>query len=104
MKVVILFHKKPDMATEDSRSLWRENGSLGAKIPGVQKYVQNHIIGTPDGSTPAYDGLSEVWFDSNEAFEQASATPEAQAAIGDLPNFIDIDRVQTFIVDEIDVV
>lgn len=44
------------------------------------------------------------WFDNKEAFEQAMATPEAQAAFADLPNFLDAERMPSFIVDEIEVV
>ena len=45
-----------------------------------------------------------MWFDNKEAFEQAMATPEAQAAIADLPTFLDTERMQSFIVDEITIV
>ena len=45
-----------------------------------------------------------MWFDSKEAFERAMATPEAQAAIAELPNFIDTTRMQSVVVDEINVV
>ena len=45
-----------------------------------------------------------MWFDNEGAFEQAMVTPEAQAAIADLPNFVDAERMQSFIVDEINIV
>jgi uncharacterized protein (TIGR02118 family) len=45
-----------------------------------------------------------MWFDNKEAFEQAMATPEAQAAIADLPNFVDTNQMQSFVVDEITIV
>ena len=104
-KVVFLVHKKADMEAQDFRRHWRETqGSLSAKIPGLKKYVQNHAISTPDGSTPPYDGFAEVWFDSREAFEHEMASPEAEAVMADLPNFIDEERMQTFFVDEIEIV
>ncbi len=105
LKIVFLVHKRADIDAQEFRCHWRETqGAIGAKIPGVRKYVQNHTIADPDGSTPPYDGFAEMWFDNKEAFEQAMATPEAQAAIADLPNFLDVERMQSFVVDEINIV
>lgn len=104
-KVVFLVHKRPDLDSEAFRRHWRETqGTLGARIPGTRKYVQNHTVASLGAGAAAYDGFAEIWFDSREAFEQAMATPEAQAAIVDLPNFLDTTRMQSFIVDEIQVV
>jgi uncharacterized protein (TIGR02118 family) len=104
-KVVFLVHKRSGMSFDEFRRHWRETqGSLGAKIPGTQRYVQNHTVGSPDGSAASYDGFAEMWFDSKQAFEQAMTTPEAQAAIADLPNFLDTERMETLIVDEVQIV
>ena len=104
-KIVFLVHKRPDMDAQEFRRHWRETqGSLGSRFLANAKYVQNHSV-IPAGSPAApYDGFAEMWFDSKEAFERAMATPEAQAAIADLPNFIDTTRMQSFVVDEINVV
>ena len=105
LKAVFLVHKRADTDAQEFRRHWRETqGSLGAKIPGTRKYVQNHTLTPPGGGAPPYDGFAEMWFDNKEAFEQAMATPEAQAAIADLPNFLDTKRMQSFIVDEITIV
>jgi len=104
LKVVFLCQKKAGMESDDFRRHWREvQGSLAAKIPGMRKYVQHHTVATPDGSQPACDGFAEVWFDDQEAFERAMATPEAKAATADLPNFLDPDGVETLIVEEVQI-
>ena len=73
------------MDVHDFRRHWRETqGAISARIPGVRKYIQDHTIAAPNGDTPPYDGLAEMWFDNKEALEQAMASPEAQAAIADL--------------------
>jgi len=66
--------------------------------------VQNHSVSASIGSAAPYDGFAEVWFDDQKAFEHAMATPEANAAIADLPNFLDAERMQSFVVDEINIV
>ena len=105
LKVVFLVHKRPDMDLEEFRRHWRETqGALAARIPGIRKYVQNYSVGAPTGGAAPYDGFAEVWFDNEGAFEHAMATPEAQAAIADLPNFLDAESMQSFVVDEINIV
>ena len=105
LKVVFLVHKRSGMGSEEFRRHWRTTqGSLGAKIPGTRKYVQNHAVASLDGSPVPYDGFAEMWFDSKEAFEDAMSTPQAQAAIADLSNFLDTARMQSFVVDEIQIV
>ena len=104
LKVVFVVHKRPDMDPREFRRHWKETqGALAAKIPGIRKYVQNHSVSASGGAAP-YDGFAEVWFDDQEAFEHAMATPEAKAAIADLPNFLDAERLQSFVVDEINIV
>ncbi len=54
----------------------------------------------PDGTTPPYDGVAEMWFEDATSFE----TPEFEAAIADTANFLDPDRSQGFSVDELEIV
>ena len=105
IKMVFLVHKRQDMDAEAFRRYWREtHGPIAAKLPGLRKYVQNHSILDPDGTPPPYDGFAEMWFDNRESMEQALASPEGQATIGDTANFLDTLRMQSFIVDEVDIV
>jgi len=101
LKMVFLVHKKADLNSEDFRRYWREtHGPIAAKIPGLKKYVQNHSVPGPDGAAPPYDGFAEMWFESAESLE----TSEAQTAIADIANFLDLDRMQSFVVEEVNVV
>ena len=105
LKIVFLVHKRPEMEAAEFRRYWREtHGPIAAKIPGLRKYIQNHSIVDSDGAPPAYDGFAELWFDSAEAFEQGLASPEGQAALADAGTFIDVDRMQSFGVDEVTIV
>ena len=105
LKMVFLVHKRPDMDAAEFHRYWREtHGPIAAEIPGLRKYVQNHSIGDSNGVAAAYDGFAELWFDSAEAFERALASPEGQAAQADAANFIDVDRMQSFSVDEVTIV
>lgn len=60
---------------------------LAKKIPGLRKYQINH------GPITALAGASDAYlvailtFDSATAIQAGLASPEGQAAAGDLPNF-----------------
>ena len=77
---------------------------IAATIPGLRKYVQNYTSVSLDGSQPPFDGFTEFWFDDIESLESGLNSPESQAAMADSENFVDLNRVQTFIVEEYAVV
>ncbi len=59
---------------------------LAEKIPSMASYTYRHCESL-DGSQPPYYLLAELSFASREAMNAALASPEAQAAIADVPNF-----------------
>ena len=85
-KLVVLLTKRAEMSREEFRRYWREvHGPLGAKMPGVRKYVQNHSVA--DGAP--FDGFAEMWFDDAASMQAALASPESAAAGADAPNFVE---------------
>ncbi len=96
------------MSPEDFRKYWlQKHGpfvrSFASKL-GARRYVQSHTIDSqlnlyaqqPRGTTPPYDGITEIWWDSAEALLEALKNPEVQqinarltedeARFCDLPN------------------
>ena len=105
IKMVFLVHRRPDLSSDEFRKYWRETHSqIAAKIPGLRKYIQHHAEPGPDGSPPPYDGFAEMWYDDAESLERAMETPEGQAARADTENFLDLDRLLAFSVDQVTVV
>ena len=84
-KVIVALVRKDGMSREEFRAYWRDvHGAIGARMPGVRKYVQNHV--TNDGVP--FDGLAEMWFDSMEDMQKAFTSEAAQEAARDVPNFL----------------
>ena len=48
----------------------------------------------------AFGGISELWFDSPEAFRAAMASSEWQATVEDPPNFVVAEKTWLALVDE----
>jgi len=60
---------------------------LVLQIPGLRGYVLN--FADPKAEDPAYNAVVELWFDSEEAFQQGLASSQGQAALEDQGNFLE---------------
>jgi uncharacterized protein (TIGR02118 family) len=60
---------------------------LAAKVQGLRRFELSKVMGTPDGSKPAYYRMADLYFDSSDHMKQVMATPEARATAADLRNF-----------------
>jgi uncharacterized protein (TIGR02118 family) len=95
LKVCWLLTFRADLDAEDVRRWWRtDHGDLALKVPGLKRYVQNHFLGAIDearaeGGMP-FQGLVEVWFDDQGAYEKAMASPEWKALEDDGINGFDM--------------
>ena len=105
VKLVVVVHKRPDMEVEDFRRYWREtHGPIAAKIPGLRKYIQNYVNASLVGDPPPFDGIGELSFDDEPSLERAMASPEIAAATADNKNFLDEERLQAFVVEEVPII
>jgi uncharacterized protein (TIGR02118 family) len=85
------------MAKEAARRHWAEiHGPMCIKTPGIERYVQNHVVGPlPLMSGVAqedtlFDGYSCGWWQDEPAFRDSMATPEWQALVEDGYNVFDM--------------
>ena len=82
--------RKPEMSREEFKDYWmNQHGPYfmsNADAMGAKKYVQSHTLDTPlndglrtsRGMLPEYDGVAEVWFESEEALMERMTSPEGQ--------------------------
>ena len=91
MKIVTLVKRRPDFSVEQFQAYWLErHGPLLARVPGLRRYVQSHALvqGYRKGEL-LFDGISEVWFESEVAYADARRTDAFEAADRDLAFFVD---------------
>lgn len=116
IKFVYVIRRRPDVTPEAFQKYWLEShGPLVrqyAAALGAKKYVQSHMLDVPfndlarqiRGAKPAYDGITEVWWDSIEDLVAASQTPEGQQAnmilAKDEANFCDLPNCSVFFTQE----
>ena len=104
IKVMILLKKKPGFTDDEFIEYWnKKHGPLAVKmLPGVRKYIQNHLIKMPGVKYEA-DGIAELWFDDMDAFQKFMEWRETDAAKElreDEERYLDRSKLVRFIVEE----
>jgi uncharacterized protein (TIGR02118 family) len=104
IKSLGLLTRRPELTHEQFVKHWLEiHAPLAYAVPGVRRYVQNHIIEErtrPDIPTTevAIDGIAELWFDDRTAMNLANASPEAKRLHDDGALFIG--HIKSFVIEE----
>jgi uncharacterized protein (TIGR02118 family) len=104
IKTIGLLTRKSGWTHEQFMKHWvATHGPLAHKVPGLRRYVQNHINGERtradiEATAVEIDGIAELWFDDQAALETASRTPEMKALQADGALFIG--RIRSYIVEE----
>lgn len=104
IKTIGLLTRKKDWTHAQFMKHWVEtHAPLAHAVPGLRRYVQNHIQGERTRSdietTPVeIDGIAELWFDDQAALERAAQTPEMKALHADGAKFIG--RIKSWVVEE----
>ncbi len=82
LKVISLLKRKDGIPLGDFRN-WalNEHPPIGKQLPGIVAYRMS-VVKEDDPDLP-YDGVSEFWFEDNEARAAAFATPQGKAAAED---------------------
>lgn len=79
-KAVILLTRGEGATRDEFRRWWLErHAPLARQLPGLRRLVFN-VVETEEA---ACDGVSELWFDSREAFEAAYASEIGERVAAD---------------------
>jgi uncharacterized protein (TIGR02118 family) len=108
IKSLSLLTRRPELSRGEFIRHWVEiHAPLAHAVPGVRRYVQNHIQGERRRAdiaetAVAVDGIAELWYDDRAAMERANTSPEAKLLHDDGALFIG--RIKTFIIEEMVVI
>ena len=116
IKLIMCLCRRPEMSRAEFQDYWQnQHGPFFQSNAGTmrsKKYIQSHTIDSPlndgmrqsRGMLPEYDGVAEVWFDSEEDLMEAMGTAEMQelsaALLEDEGKFVDHSKSCAFIVRE----
>jgi uncharacterized protein (TIGR02118 family) len=88
-----LLRRKPDLSQAQFSDHWiRVHGPIAARLPGLRRYHQNHVVDShqtvagPSRSDDVVDGISELWFDDVAAMDDAIRSDACRPLAADEPN------------------
>ena len=118
IKLIMCLKRRDDLTREEFQAYWKNNHGPffmeNAHVMGTRKYVQSHTLPSPlndgmrasRGMLEEFDGVAEVWFDSEEALMTAMGSADmaelGPKLVADENNFIDHSRSCAFLVHEVD--
>jgi uncharacterized protein (TIGR02118 family) len=93
VKFFFILRRKPGLSADEFHRYWKNvHGPIVARLPGLVRYLQHHVVSMP---RPEYaqedepiDGIVETWWESPEALQHVQSSPELQAVLADEPNFM----------------
>ena len=116
IKFVMCLRRRADLTREQFQDYWMNRHwpffMQNADLMRAKKYVQSLTLDTPlnqglresRGMHPEYDGVAEVWFESEQDLMEAMSSPAMEklgaALVEDESNFIDHANSSAFIVRE----
>jgi uncharacterized protein (TIGR02118 family) len=99
-KVVFVLFRRADLSHEQCLAAWKgeQHVSIVKKVPGLGRWVQNHVASLPHES--AADGIGELWFDDAAVRKHGMESSQMAAAVEDAKRFLDMGRSYALVVDE----
>jgi uncharacterized protein (TIGR02118 family) len=108
VKLICFVKRKDGMSEEEFHRYWREHhGPLVARTKSGQyalRYEQNHRIIGPGTGGVDYDGCTEQWFESLEAFHASITEPDYAEIAADIETFIDTSALAWIMTEEPEVI
>lgn len=79
IKLIVLLGRRPELGWREFEQRWlRDHAPLAARLPGLKRYVQNHVLAgeREREAPPDFDGVAELWWDDLDSYRAARASPE----------------------------
>ena len=102
IKSIVVAHRKAGMSRAEFSAYWKnQHGPLAARlIPGLRRYVQNHLVEIPDMEYEG-DGVVEMWYDDVAAWQKSMEAVRASKELAeDGAKFCDLRNARVWIVEE----
>lgn len=101
LKFMVVLYRRVDVAPEQFHAnLRNEHGPMAEAIPGLRRYVQNHVVPDPSRGHPGWDAVVELYWDDWSAMEAAWRSSAGQLATKHLAAFADLSRSTWSVVNE----
>jgi uncharacterized protein (TIGR02118 family) len=92
IKTIVVAHRKAGITRAEFSKYWLEkHAPIAVRLmPGVRKYVQNHLVEIP-GMEFQGDGVVETWYDNIDAWRKSMEAIRASKELAeDAANFCEL--------------
>ncbi len=79
-KIIVIYPRPTDVDAFEKLYIQEHVPLAVEKIKGMTKFAATKVVGTPDGSTPPFYRIAELYFPSMEALQTCAASPGMQEA------------------------
>jgi len=101
LKFVVVLYRRADIPADRFHAILRdEHGPMAERIPGLRRYIQDHVVKDPKRAHPGWDAVVELYWDDGASMEAAWLTAEGRAATEHLALFVDLERSTWSVVSE----
>jgi len=80
-KIMVIYPRPTDVDAFEKAYVDEHIPLAMEKIKGLSKFAATKVVGTPDGSTPPYYRIAELYFPSMEALQKCAASAGTQEAV-----------------------
>lgn len=80
-KIVVIYPRPTDVDAFEKKYVEEHVPLAVEKIKGIIKFAATKVVGTPDGGTPPFYRIAELYFPSMEALQQSAASAGTQEAV-----------------------
>ncbi len=80
-KIVVIYPRPTDVDAFEKVYVEEHVPLAVEKIKGMTKFAATKVVGTPDGSTPPFYRIAELYFPSMQALQECAASPGTQEAV-----------------------
>ena len=80
-KIVVIYPRPTDVDAFEKKYVEEHVPLAVEKIKGVTKFAATKVVGTPDGSTPPFYRIAELYYPSMQALQESAASPGTQEAV-----------------------
>jgi uncharacterized protein (TIGR02118 family) len=101
VKFVVVLYRRTDLPMDRFQEILRgEHAAMAEQLPGLRRYVQNHVTPDPTRKHPGWEAVVELYWDDLRSMEAAWASPEGRRSTDHLAEFADLSRSTWSIVRE----
>lgn len=80
-KIVVIYPRPTDVDAFEKAYIEEHVPLAVENIKGMTKFVATKVLGTPDGSTPPFHRIAQLYFPSMQGLQESVASPGAQEAV-----------------------